>query len=111
MRYEVSNIRCITAHLSIAIRASRNGAIAAAGMRLRLLRIDSEILLIFSVLVSEEKSHDDQQRLIGYSRLPKVQRGYSSERNRRRPDLHACRLMYPIKDDIPIMLIDEAIRL
>jgi len=23
----------------------------------------------------------------------------------------ACRLMYPIKDDIPIMLIDEAIRL
>jgi uncharacterized protein YbaR (Trm112 family) len=24
---------------------------------------------------------------------------------------HACRLMYPIKDDIPVMLIDEAIRL
>ena len=24
---------------------------------------------------------------------------------------NACRLMYPIKDDIPIMLIDEAIRL
>ena len=23
----------------------------------------------------------------------------------------ACRLMYPIKDDIPIMLIDEAIQL
>jgi uncharacterized protein YbaR (Trm112 family) len=23
----------------------------------------------------------------------------------------ACHLMYPIKDDIPIMLIDEAIRL
>jgi uncharacterized protein YbaR (Trm112 family) len=23
----------------------------------------------------------------------------------------ACRLMYPIKDDIPVMLIDEAIRL
>jgi uncharacterized protein YbaR (Trm112 family) len=23
----------------------------------------------------------------------------------------ACKLMYPIKDDIPIMLIDEAIRL
>jgi len=23
----------------------------------------------------------------------------------------ACRLMYPIKDDIPIMLIDEAIHL
>jgi uncharacterized protein len=23
----------------------------------------------------------------------------------------ACRLMYPIKDDIPIMLIDEAVRL
>lgn len=23
----------------------------------------------------------------------------------------ACRLMYPIKDDIPIMLIDEAIKL
>ena len=23
----------------------------------------------------------------------------------------ACRLMYPIKEDIPIMLIDEAIRL
>jgi len=22
-----------------------------------------------------------------------------------------CRLMYPIKDDIPVMLIDEAIRL
>lgn len=22
---------------------------------------------------------------------------------------HACNLMYPIKDDIPIMLIDEAI--
>jgi uncharacterized protein YbaR (Trm112 family) len=24
---------------------------------------------------------------------------------------NACQLMYPIKDDIPIMLIDEAIRL
>jgi uncharacterized protein YbaR (Trm112 family) len=24
---------------------------------------------------------------------------------------NACKLMYPIKDDIPIMLIDEAIRL
>ena len=24
---------------------------------------------------------------------------------------NACRLMYPIRDDIPIMLIDEAIRL
>jgi len=24
---------------------------------------------------------------------------------------HACKLMYPIKDDIPVMLIDEAIRL
>jgi uncharacterized protein YbaR (Trm112 family) len=23
----------------------------------------------------------------------------------------ACRLMYPIKDDIPVMLIDEAIKL
>lgn len=23
----------------------------------------------------------------------------------------ACRLMYPIRDDIPVMLIDEAIRL
>lgn len=23
----------------------------------------------------------------------------------------ACRLMYPIKDDIPIMLIDEAIKI
>ena len=23
----------------------------------------------------------------------------------------ACQLMYPIKDDIPVMLIDEAIRL
>jgi uncharacterized protein YbaR (Trm112 family) len=23
----------------------------------------------------------------------------------------SCRLMYPIKDDIPVMLIDEAIRL
>jgi uncharacterized protein YbaR (Trm112 family) len=23
----------------------------------------------------------------------------------------ACRIMYPIKDDIPIMLIDEAIKL
>jgi len=23
----------------------------------------------------------------------------------------ACRLLYPIKDDIPVMLIDEAIRL
>jgi uncharacterized protein len=23
---------------------------------------------------------------------------------------HACKLMYPIKDDIPVMLIDEAIR-
>jgi uncharacterized protein YbaR (Trm112 family) len=23
----------------------------------------------------------------------------------------ACRLIYPIKDDIPVMLIDEAIRL
>ncbi|HWO43603.1 MAG TPA: Trm112 family protein [Candidatus Eisenbacteria bacterium] len=23
----------------------------------------------------------------------------------------ACRLMYPIKDDIPVMLIDEAIRI
>jgi len=23
----------------------------------------------------------------------------------------ACRLMYPIKDDIPIMLIDEAVKL
>jgi uncharacterized protein len=23
----------------------------------------------------------------------------------------ACRLMYPIKDDIPVMLIDEAVRL
>jgi len=24
---------------------------------------------------------------------------------------HACKLMYPIRDDIPVMLIDEAIRL
>ena len=24
---------------------------------------------------------------------------------------NACRLQYPIKDDIPIMLVDEAIRL
>jgi hypothetical protein len=24
---------------------------------------------------------------------------------------HACKLMYPIKDDIPVMLIDEAIKL
>jgi uncharacterized protein len=24
---------------------------------------------------------------------------------------NACRLMYPIKDDIPVMLIDEAIRI
>jgi uncharacterized protein YbaR (Trm112 family) len=24
---------------------------------------------------------------------------------------NACKLMYPIKDDIPIMLIDEAIKL
>jgi uncharacterized protein YbaR (Trm112 family) len=24
---------------------------------------------------------------------------------------NACRLMYPIRDDIPVMLIDEAIRL
>lgn len=24
---------------------------------------------------------------------------------------HACKLLYPIKDDIPIMLIDEAIKL
>ncbi|MCS6925369.1 MAG: Trm112 family protein [Candidatus Binatia bacterium] len=24
---------------------------------------------------------------------------------------HACKLLYPIKDDIPVMLIDEAIRL
>ena len=23
----------------------------------------------------------------------------------------ACKLMYPIKDDIPVMLIDEAVRL
>lgn len=23
----------------------------------------------------------------------------------------ACRLMYPIKDDIPVMLIDEAVKL
>jgi uncharacterized protein len=23
----------------------------------------------------------------------------------------ACKLMYPIKDDIPVMLVDEAIRL
>ena len=27
------------------------------------------------------------------------------------PICEACRLMYPIKDDIPIMLIDEAIHL
>jgi hypothetical protein len=24
---------------------------------------------------------------------------------------NACRLLYPIKDDIPVMLIDEAIRI
>jgi uncharacterized protein YbaR (Trm112 family) len=24
---------------------------------------------------------------------------------------NACRLMYPIKDDIPVMLIDEAVRI
>jgi uncharacterized protein YbaR (Trm112 family) len=24
---------------------------------------------------------------------------------------HACRLMYPIKDDIPVMLIEEAARI
>jgi hypothetical protein len=24
---------------------------------------------------------------------------------------HACRLLYPIKDDIPVMLIDEALPL
>ena len=24
---------------------------------------------------------------------------------------HACRLLYPIKEDIPVMLIDEAIKL
>jgi uncharacterized protein YbaR (Trm112 family) len=24
---------------------------------------------------------------------------------------HACQLMYPIKDDIPVMMIDEAVRL
>jgi uncharacterized protein len=24
---------------------------------------------------------------------------------------HACKLSYPIKDDIPVMLIDEAIKL
>jgi uncharacterized protein YbaR (Trm112 family) len=24
---------------------------------------------------------------------------------------HACKLLYPIQDDIPVMLIDEAIRL
>jgi uncharacterized protein YbaR (Trm112 family) len=24
---------------------------------------------------------------------------------------HACKLLYPIKDDIPVMLIDEAIKL
>lgn len=24
---------------------------------------------------------------------------------------HACRLMYPVREDIPIMLIDEAIKL
>ena len=24
---------------------------------------------------------------------------------------HACKLLYPIKDDIPVMLIDEAVRL
>ncbi len=24
---------------------------------------------------------------------------------------HACKLMYPIKDDIPVMLIDEAVKL
>jgi len=24
---------------------------------------------------------------------------------------HACKLLYPIKDEIPIMLIDEAIKL
>jgi uncharacterized protein YbaR (Trm112 family) len=26
-------------------------------------------------------------------------------------DCAACRLRYPIKDDIPVMLIDEAVRL
>ena len=24
---------------------------------------------------------------------------------------HACKLLYPIKDDIPLMLIDEALKL
>lgn len=26
-------------------------------------------------------------------------------------DCHKCKLRYPIKDDIPVMLIDEAIKL
>jgi len=24
---------------------------------------------------------------------------------------HACKLMYPIKDDIPVMMIDEAVKI
>jgi len=53
--------------------------------------IDSELLAILACpkCKGEIRLKDDQSGLI----------------------CDACKLMYPIKDDIPIMLIDEAIKL
>ena len=53
--------------------------------------------------------HDALSAAAGHPRLPEVQGHRSStvKRNRRSSVAH-CRLRYPVRDDIPIMLIDEA---
>ena len=39
---------------------------------------------------------------------PNARRRWSSSRTERRSSARQCKRVYPIKDDIPVMLLDEA---
>jgi len=48
------------------------------------------------------------KKLLDILACPKCKGELEYERDRERLICHKCRLAYPIKDDIPVMLIDEA---
>ncbi|MBM3286325.1 MAG: Trm112 family protein [Candidatus Eisenbacteria bacterium] len=48
------------------------------------------------------------KELLDILACPKCKGALEYDTGRQRLHCHACRLSYPIQDDIPIMLIDEA---
>jgi uncharacterized protein YbaR (Trm112 family) len=80
----------------------------AARARRRLAGPDSDFLLLFS---TEARSMPISQELLEILACPKCK----GEIHLNPPGdglvCERCRLMYPIRDDIPVMLIDEAFKL